>query len=80
MTFSICDFVGPKCEQNPLSLSGPVSNSTEYFTEQHIQSTQMILSGVTITYQAATSVELLPNFEIVAGAELIINIADCSGN
>jgi hypothetical protein len=56
-----------------LNLSGTLSGFNSYQAKQKIESTQIINSGFT-SYEAGTEIELLPGFEVKAGAGLEINI------
>jgi len=67
------------CCSGNINLFIDESGMKDYETKESIISTQIILPGAQIDYDAAESIELLPGFEVQLGAELDAFIDGCNG-
>ena len=63
--------------QNQYQLTGNLSQSFDFETNQGIDSDQIIQTGLGVDYDAATCIDLLPNFEVQLGAEFDAFIDGC---
>lgn len=61
------------------ALSGTESGTVDYETDGSIESTQVMLNGAVVDYDAGTDITLLPNFEVVIGAQFSAFIDGCGG-